>query len=47
MQDPVFLADIGPLLVTDVNWDPQAAASVVFSRLIQRLPGEAWKGEAS
>lgn len=47
MQDPVFLADIGPLLVTDVNWDPHAAASVVSSRLIELLPGEAWKGEAS
>ena len=25
MQDPAFLADIRPLLITDVNWDPHAA----------------------
>lgn len=45
MQDPAFLADISPLLAADFGWDPQAAAPVVLSRLIELLPGEAWKGE--
>ncbi|MBI4266382.1 MAG: nucleotidyl transferase AbiEii/AbiGii toxin family protein [Acidobacteria bacterium] len=44
MQDPAFLADISPLLSTDYKWDPEAEAPIVSSRLIERLPGDPWKG---
>ena len=44
MQDPVFLADISPLLAANFEWEPRAAAPVVSERLIQLLPGEACKG---
>ncbi|MGD0693945.1 MAG: nucleotidyl transferase AbiEii/AbiGii toxin family protein [Terriglobia bacterium] len=46
MQDPAFLADISPLLVDDYKWDPEAEAPIVSSRLIERLPGDPWKGGA-
>lgn len=44
MEDPAFLADIGPLLSADYTWDPEAEAPVVSSHLIERLPGAPWKG---
>ena len=46
MKDPAFLADISPLLSNGYVWDPEAEASLVSRRLIERLPGEPWKGEA-
>ncbi len=46
LADPQFNADIGPLLRTDFNWDVGAAYKVVQSQLIERLPGEPWKGRA-
>lgn len=46
MQDPAFLADISPLLSADYKWDPEAEARIVSSRLIERLPGDPWKGGA-
>lgn len=46
MQDPAFLADISPLLSAGYKWDPQAEAPIVSSRLIERLPGDPWKGGA-
>ncbi len=46
-NDPAFLGDIKPLLVTGVNYDAQAAMTLVREALITRLPGEAWRGPAS
>ncbi len=45
-RDPLFTADISPLLAADFTWDVHAAASVVAARLIELLPGDTWKGEA-
>jgi predicted nucleotidyltransferase component of viral defense system len=44
MQDPEFLADISPLLSADYTWNPDAEAPIVSSQLIERLPGDPWKG---
>lgn len=44
MRDPTFLADISPLLSAGYEWDPEAEAPVVASRLIERLPGDPWRG---
>ena len=46
MQNPAFLADISPLLSADSKWDPKTEAAIVSSRLIERLPGDPWKGGA-
>ena len=43
LRDPVFRADISPLLAADVSWDLDAAATVVLSRLVALLPGDPWK----
>ena len=45
VRDPLFTADIGPLLATGFVWDLKAAAPVVSSRLIELLPGDPWKGQ--
>jgi predicted nucleotidyltransferase component of viral defense system len=45
LTDSQFTADIGPLLASGISWDMEKAAEV-STVLIQRLPGEAWKGEA-
>ncbi|HVB33795.1 MAG TPA: nucleotidyl transferase AbiEii/AbiGii toxin family protein [Patescibacteria group bacterium] len=45
LDDPEFAADIGPLLASGFTWDIKTAAPVVSSRLIERLPGDPWKGE--
>ena len=44
--DPEFMGDIGPLLAAGYEWNPEAGAKVVSSKLIARLPGEPWKGNA-
>ena len=44
LRDPQFNADISPLLAADFRWDPETAAASVRSQLIERLPGEPWKG---
>lgn len=46
LQDPEFRGDIGPLLAAGFEWDIAGAAPIVSSRLIARLPGDPWKGEA-
>ena len=46
LRDPVFTADIGPLLATGVTWDLASAAETVMSRLVSLLPGEPWKSPA-
>ncbi len=43
LEDPQFMADIGPLLAPGYEWEPEAEASVVSSALIELLPGEPWK----
>jgi predicted nucleotidyltransferase component of viral defense system len=43
-NDPQFTADIGPLLATGYSWEFDTAASAVQDALIQRLPGEPWRG---
>ncbi len=45
LRDPQFSADIGPLLTTGFEWDSACAAARVRSELIERLPGEPWRGE--
>jgi hypothetical protein len=45
LRDPQFGGDIGPLLATGFEWDSASAAATVSSQLIERLPGEPWRGE--
>jgi len=45
LRDPQFLADITPLLAAGHAWDARAAAALVSSRLVARLPGDARKGD--
>jgi len=45
LEDPEFVADIGPLLSGGFKWDIEEAAPIVLEELITRLPGEPWKGE--
>lgn len=44
IRDRAFLADIGPLLSDGYRWDPEAEAPLVSSALVERLPGDPWKG---
>lgn len=44
LQDPQFTADIGPLLAPGFSWDFDSAFQAVSENLIQRLPGDPWKG---
>jgi predicted nucleotidyltransferase component of viral defense system len=44
LHDPEFVADMGALLSAGFTWDIKTAAPLVLSRLIERLPGDAWKG---
>ena len=44
LRDPQFRADIGPLLSADFEWRVDEAAKLVGSRLIERLPGDPWRG---
>ncbi len=43
-QDPIFTADMTPLLAHGQRWDFEDAFNRVWTRLIARLPGAAWKG---
>jgi predicted nucleotidyltransferase component of viral defense system len=46
LEDPAFLADIGPLLSPDAadQFDARHAAEVILDQFIAKLPGEPWKG---
>jgi predicted nucleotidyltransferase component of viral defense system len=46
LASPQFTADIGPLLAQGYKWDLEAAVSNVRKELIERLPGDPWKGAA-
>jgi predicted nucleotidyltransferase component of viral defense system len=43
-NNPAFLNDIKPLLNADVRYDASVAMAMVREVLIQKLPGEAWRG---
>ena len=43
-HDPQFATDIGPLLAPSFSWNMDAAYAAVSEELIQRLPGDPWKG---
>jgi predicted nucleotidyltransferase component of viral defense system len=45
MSAPAFLADISPLLSDGYKWEPEPEAAIVSERLLERLPGEPWKGK--
>ncbi|MBI5490277.1 MAG: nucleotidyl transferase AbiEii/AbiGii toxin family protein [Deltaproteobacteria bacterium] len=47
MDDPDFVADVGPLISPGVEWDCGVAASFVLHQIVARLSGEPWKGMAS
>jgi len=44
MRDPLFTADIGPLLAAEFLWDIDEVAAAVLSQLLRLLPGDAWRG---
>ena len=44
LQDPIFLADLQPLLAPGVTWDLDAAAEWAFEAITPRLRGNSWKG---
>ena len=44
LRDPQFTADIGPVLAAGFLWDADRAAASICSTLIERLPGDPWKG---
>jgi predicted nucleotidyltransferase component of viral defense system len=46
LADPVFGADVEPLLAPGISWSTAAAARYVLEELAPRLPGEPWKGAA-
>lgn len=43
LGDPLFNADIGPLLAPGHTWDIEEAGKAVLERLIALLPGAPWK----
>ncbi len=44
LQDPVFLADLQPLLAPGITWDLDVAAEWTFGEITPRLRGNPWKG---
>jgi predicted nucleotidyltransferase component of viral defense system len=44
LTDAQFTADISPLLASGHSWDINSAADMVSTELIERLPGEPWRG---
>jgi predicted nucleotidyltransferase component of viral defense system len=45
-SDKAFLSDIRPLLRPGLHYDASVALSVVRKSLIERLPGDPWRGPA-
>jgi len=43
LDDPIFIADIGPLVVADSGFDLPRVADFVLKRLASLIPGEAWQ----
>ena len=44
---PEFHADVLPLLVTGIEYDPEIAMRLVLRDLVSQLPGNPWKGDES
>lgn len=44
--DPGFLEEVKPLLSASVAYDGKVALTLVQEHLIERLPGDAWRGAA-
>lgn len=44
--DVSFMEDVRPLLSPSVSYEPNEAARIVRSELIDRLPGDPWRGSA-
>jgi len=44
LRSAAFVEDILPLIPSDAEYDPAAAAAVVQAQLVARLGGEAWRG---
>jgi hypothetical protein len=42
--DAGFLEEVGPLLSTSVQYDPAAAVAQVRQVLVEKLPGDPWRG---
>lgn len=40
LADPIFTADLRPLLAPGLSWDPQAASLRVMEELVARIPGK-------
>ncbi|MHB8828346.1 MAG: nucleotidyl transferase AbiEii/AbiGii toxin family protein [Syntrophales bacterium] len=47
LDDPRFIADITPLVVTHSGFDLPHATELVFNRLATLIPGEPWQGRVS
>ncbi len=43
LNDPTFVADIGPLLSAVSKWNPETMGAVILNQLIAKLPGEPWQ----
>lgn len=43
LLDPLFRADMTPLLRPGIGWDVDRAGAVVMARLLARLPGAPWR----
>jgi hypothetical protein len=43
-KDPIFTADMTPLLAHGQAWDFDEAFNRVWTELVVRLPGDPWKG---
>lgn len=47
LDDPRFITDIAPLVVTPSGFDMSRATELVFNRLAPLIPGEPWQGKAT
>jgi len=47
LEDPVFRADIRPLLRPGIDWDIDHAGAVVQDELLAHLPGAPWRSSTS
>ncbi|STX39734.1 nucleotidyl transferase AbiEii/AbiGii toxin family protein [Legionella feeleii] len=44
LSSEIFIKDMAPLLVSDLQWDVKEAAALVNEKFISCLPGDSWKG---
>lgn len=43
LSDPIFRADMTPLLRPGIAWDPDRAGAFVMEQVLVRLPGDPWR----